>query len=69
MVTPRITDSDTLPIPSIGGGRLSNLDRGRLNTIYLDLLLLSLRLQVSAQLATFSSSEEVVVIADAGMRM
>ena len=50
---PRITDSDTLQIPGIGGGRSSNLDRGRLNTISLDLLLFNLRLQVSAQLATF----------------
>src|ERR1043165_3354563 len=52
MVTPRITDSDTLPIPGIGGERLSNLDRGRINTISLDLLLFNLRLQVSAQLET-----------------
>ena len=67
MVTPRITDLATLSIPGRRGGIIDKLDRGRLNTISLDLLLLSFRLQVSAHVATFSSSEEVVFIAEAGI--
>jgi hypothetical protein len=68
MVTPRIINSDTLSIPGIGGGRLGILERGRLNIISFDFLLLSFRLHVSAHLAILSSSEVVVSSADAGIK-